>query len=105
MSLSLNQIFESNIFEFETEMHEDITAQKGETTSEMGVGQACYTYLGTKDINTIVIDINTIVISNVMIMGFEEQLCSILNGDDTSQEHRKVLNLDQPVKNNLFHET
>ena len=42
-------------------MHEDIAAQKGETTSEMGVGQACYTYLGTKDINTIVI-------SNVMIM-------------------------------------
>ena len=79
-------------------MHEDIAAQKGETTSEMGVGQACYTYLGTKDINTIVI-------SNVMIMGFEEQLCSILNGDDTSQEHRKVLNLDQPVKENLFHET
>ena len=38
-------------------------------------------------------------------MGFKEQLCSILNGDDTSQEHRKVLNLDQPVKNNLFHET
>ena len=95
MSLSLNQIFESNIFEFETEMHEDITAQKGETTSEMGVGQACYTYLGTKDINTIVI-------SNVMIMGFEEQLCSILNGDDTSQEHSKVL---QPVTENLFHET
>ena len=55
MPLSLNQIFESNIFEFETEMHEDITAQKGETTSEMGVGQACYTYLGTKDINTIII--------------------------------------------------
>ena len=45
-------------------MHEDIAAQKGETTSEMGVGQACYTYLGTKDINTIVI-------SNVIIILFK----------------------------------
>ena len=35
------EILKANILEFETEMHEDITEQKGETTSEMGGSQAC----------------------------------------------------------------
>ena len=34
-------ILKANIVEFETEMHEDIMEQKGETTSEMGGSQAC----------------------------------------------------------------